>query len=123
MALNVKIDAKNVANKLGKLQKSLKTKIEGTALYHEVKRKVETSHDVKKVVTLVEKRKKQLAQMAKELPRDVREVRTYIKTQRKELHRLGNGILARLKAAQQVKKTGNSAAKKSSKKKSSKKAR
>lgn len=102
------LDVKNVVAKLGKLEATLKRKIESGALFNEVKRfangqakvlrqKVRSSKDVKKIVKLIDERKKQIEKVARELPRDVKEVRSYIKTQRKELERIGNQLLKQAK--------------------------
>lgn len=102
------LDVKTVVAKLGKLEATLKRKIESGALFNEVKRfangqakvlrqKVQSSKDVKKIVGLIEERRKQIEKVARELPRDVKEVRSYIQTQRKELERIGNQLLKQAK--------------------------
>lgn len=102
------LDVKKVVAKLGKLESTLKRKIESGALFHEVKRfangqakvlrqKVQSSKDVKKIVRLLEERRKQIEKVARDLPRDVKEVSTYIQSQRKELERIGNQLLKQAK--------------------------
>lgn len=94
------LEVKNVAAKLHKLQKNLKMKVESTALYNEVKKKVKTSSDVKKVVAIVEQRKKQIERIAKNLPKEVNTVKNFLESQRKELEKLGTGLLAKAQKAQ-----------------------
>ena len=104
------LDVKNVVSKISKLEATLKQKIESGALFNEVKRfaggqakvltqKVKTSKDVKKLVTLIEQRRKQIEKVAKDLPKDMKAVRSYIDTQKKELERLGNDLVKRAKAS------------------------
>lgn len=137
------LDVKNVVKKLGKLEATLKAKIESGTLINEVKRfangqvktlrqKVKTSNDVKKLVSLIDQRKKQIEKIAADLPSEVKAVRAYIKTQRKELEKIGDQLLKQaregklnansLKSAikagsKKVVKTSGKKAKKTSKKK------
>lgn len=100
----MKLDVKSVVNKLGKLEKNLKSKIESGALYNEMKRfadgqakklghKVKSSKDAKKVLAFVEQRRKQVEKIAADLPKEMKTVRTYVQAQRKELEKLGNDII------------------------------
>lgn len=102
------LDVKSVVTKLGKLEANLKQKIESGALFNEAKRfangqakvlrqRVKSSKDVKKIVALVDERRKQIEKLAKQLPGDVKVVRSYIQSQRKELERIGNQLLRQAK--------------------------
>lgn len=100
----MKLDVKNVTKKLGRLETTLKKKLESGVLFSEVRRfadgqakvlrqKVKTSKDAKKVIAFVEQRKKQIEKIAADLPGEVKTMRTYIKGQRKELEKIGNDLL------------------------------
>ena len=100
----MKLDVKGVVKKLGKLEETLKKKIESGSLVNEVRRfadgqtktlrqKVKTSKDAKKVIAFVELRKKQMEKLAADLPGEVKVVRSYIKTQSKELEKIGNDLI------------------------------
>jgi len=100
----MKLDVKVVVKKLGKLEETLKKKIESGALVNEVRRfadgkaknlrqKVKSSKDAKKVIAFVEQRKKQIEKLAADLPGEVKVVRSYIKTQSKELEKIGNDLI------------------------------
>lgn len=104
----MKLDVKNVVKKLGKLENTLKKKIESGALVNEVRRfadgqtknlrqKVKTSKDAKKVIAFVEQRRKQIEKLAADLPGEVKTVRSYIKTQSKELEKIGNDLIKKAK--------------------------
>jgi DNA topoisomerase VI subunit B len=104
----MKLDVKAVVKKLGKLEATLKNKIESGALVNEVRRfadgqvktlrqKVKTSKDAKKVVAFVEQRKKQIEKLAADLPGEVKTVRSFIKTQSKELEKIGNDLIKKAK--------------------------
>ena len=103
------LDVKTVVAKLGKLEAKLKEKIESGILFNELKRyadgkakilkqKVKSSNDVKRVIAVVEQRKKQFEKLAKEFPREVKAVKSFIQTQRSELERIGNNLLKQAKA-------------------------
>ena len=122
------IEVKSVVAKLGKLEKTLRRKIESGVLVKEVKdfadakskllkQKVRTSKDLKKVVAIVEQRRKQIEKVAKELPRDVRVVRSYVESQRKELKKIGTKLLAKVREAQVGRKTSKKAASRKTSKK------
>jgi hypothetical protein len=107
----MKLDVKVVAKKLGKLETTLKKKIESGVLMNEVRRfadgqakilrqKVKTSKDAKKVIAFVEQRRKQIEKIAADLPGEVKVVRAYIKTQSKELEKIGNDLVKKAKAGQ-----------------------
>lgn len=136
------LDVKSVVAKLGKLEAKLKQKIESGALINEAKRfangqaktlrtKVQTSKDVKKIVALVDERRKQVEKLAKQLPGDVKVVRSYLQSQRKELERIGTQLLKQakegkldaknLKAAYRSATTKKAAPRKTSTKKAAKK--
>ena len=115
------VDVKNVVSKLNKLEKTLRSKIESGALINEVRRyadtkakvlkqKVQHSKDLKKVVAVLDQRKKQFEKAAKGLPKEVKAVRSYLLSQRKELDKLGKGLLNRVKAAQGKKAPAKKAA-------------
>lgn len=106
---NINVDLKKTKAKLLSLQKSLKTKIEKTELYNELKTKVKHSNDVKKVVAIVEQRRKQIERLARTLPKEVKQVKTYLHSQRKELEKMGEGLIKRVKAAQSMQKTSGKA--------------
>jgi len=100
----MKLDVKVVAKKLGKLEETLKKKIESGSLVNEVRRfadgktkvlrqKVKTSKDAKKVIAFVEQRRKQIEKLAADLPGEVKVVRSFIKTQSKELEKIGNDLI------------------------------
>jgi methyl-accepting chemotaxis protein len=102
-------DVNNVVKKLKKLETSLKKKIESGSLYSEVRRfangkaqtlrqKVKNSKDAKKLMALVQERKKQIEKIAAELPSEVKTVRSYVKSQRKELEKLGNELIRRARS-------------------------
>mgnify|MGYP003344624337 CR=1 FL=1 len=104
-------DVNNVVKKLKKLETTLKNKIESGSLYHEVKRfangqaqtlrqKVKSSKDAKKLMAIVQERKKQIEKIAAELPGEVKTVRQYVKSQRKELEKLGNELLKKARAGE-----------------------
>ncbi len=104
----MKLDVKNVVKKLGKLEETLKKKIESGSLVNEVRRfadgkaqelrqKVKTSKDAKKVVAFVGQRRKQIEKLAADLPGEVKVVRSFIKTQSKELEKIGNDLLKKAK--------------------------
>ncbi len=101
--MSAKGQVKNVISKLNQLEKTLRNKVESGALFNEVKRfadskskilrqRVKTNKDLKKVVNIVEQRRRQFEKAAKELPREVKNVRSYIKSQRKELERIGDRL-------------------------------
>lgn len=139
-------DVNNVVKKLKKLETTLKTKIEKGSLYNEVRRyangkahelskKMKSSKDAKKLVALIQERKKQIEKIAAELPGEVKTVRNYVKSQRHELEKLGNELIKKAKKgelnatslrsairAATTKKAASTSAKRSSKaKKASKK--
>jgi ABC-type transporter Mla subunit MlaD len=100
----MKLDVKNVAKKLGRLEATLKKKLESGVLFNEVRRfadgqaktlrqKVKTSKDAKKVIAFVDQRKKQIEKIAADLPKEVKTMRTYIEGQRKELEKIGNDLI------------------------------
>lgn len=104
-------DVNNVVKKLKKLETTLKTKIESGSLYNEVKRfangqaqtlrqKVKSSKDAKKLMALVQERKKQIEKIAAELPGEVKTVRAYVKSQRKELEKLGNELIKKARSGE-----------------------
>jgi hypothetical protein len=104
-------DVNNVVKKLKKLESTLKAKIESGSLYNEVKRyadgkaqtlrqKVKSSKDAKKLVALIQQRKKQIEKIASELPGEVKVVRNYVKSQRKELKKLGNDLLRKARSGE-----------------------
>ena len=104
-------DVNNVVKKLKKLESTLKNKIESGSLYGEMKRfangqaqslrhKVKSSKDAKKLISLVQERKKQIEKIASELPGEVKVVRAYVKSQRKELEKLGNELLKKARAGE-----------------------
>src|SRR5687767_6628605 len=101
-------DVNNVVKKLKKLESTLKTKIENGSLYSEVRRyaddkaatlrrKVKSSKDAKKLIAVIQQRKKQIEKIAAELPGEVKVVRKYVKAQRKELEKLGNDLIKKAK--------------------------
>jgi len=101
-------DVNSVVKKLKKLESTLKTKIENGSLYNEVRRyaddkaatlrrKVKSSKDAKKLIAVIQERKKQIEKIAAELPSEVKTVRTYVKAQRKELEKLGNELIKKAK--------------------------
>jgi DNA topoisomerase VI subunit B len=107
----MKLDVKVVAKKLGKLEETLKKKIESGVLMNEVRRfadgqaktlrqKVKSSKDAKKVIAFVEQRRKQIEKIAADLPGEVKTVRAFIKTQSKELEKIGNDLLKKAKAGE-----------------------
>lgn len=107
----MKIDAKNVLKKLGKLEATLKDKIESGALVNDLRefagakakvlrQKVKSSKDAKKLAAFVQKRKKQFEKMAADLPRETKQIRAFIKTQSKELEKIGNDLVKKAKAGQ-----------------------
>lgn len=127
------LDVKKVVKKLGKLEATLKNKIESGALFHEAKKfaegqvkilrqKAKTSKDAKKVMAFIDQRKKQIEKVAADLPRDVRNVKTFIQAQKKELSRLKEQLVKQAKAAQGgingAKKVKKTTAKKATSKKS-----
>ncbi len=102
-------DVNTVVKKLKKLESTLKTKIEKGTLYKEMRRfadgkaatlrqKVKSSKDAKKLMAVVQERKKQIEKIAAELPSEVKAVRSYVKAQRKELEKLGNDLIKKAKA-------------------------
>jgi hypothetical protein len=135
------LDVKKVVKKIGKLEATLKNKIESGALFNEAKKfaegqvkilrqKAKTSKDAKKVMTFIDQRKKQIEKVAADLPRDVKNVKSFIQTQKKELSRLRDQLLKQVKDAKIKNKslkmainitTGKKAAKTSAKKTTSKK--
>jgi DNA topoisomerase VI subunit B len=104
-------DVNNVVKKLKKLENSLKTKIESGSLYNEVRRfadgqaqtlrkKVKSSKDAKKLISLIQQRKKQIEKIAAEIPGEVKTVRNYVKSQRKELEKLGNELIKKARSGE-----------------------
>lgn len=104
-------DVNNVVKKLKKLETTLKTKIESGQLYSEVRRfadgkaqvlrkKVKSSKDAKKLMSLIQERKKQIEKIAAELPSEVKTVRNYVKSQRKELKKLGNELIKKARSGE-----------------------
>jgi hypothetical protein len=104
-------DVNNVVKKLKKLETTLKTKIENGSLYNEMKRfangqaqtlrqKVKNSKDAKKLMAVVQERKKQIEKIAAELPGEVKTVRAYVKSQRKELEKLGNELIKKARSGE-----------------------
>jgi ABC-type transporter Mla subunit MlaD len=100
----MKLDVKVVVKKLGKLEETLKKKIESGALVTEVRRfadgqtkslrqKVKTSKDAKKVIAFVQQRRKQIEKLAADLPGEVKAVRSFIKSQSRELEKIGNDLI------------------------------
>ena len=101
--MSAKGQVRNVISKLNQLEKSLRNKVESGALLNEAKRfadskskilrqRVKTNKDLKKIVNIVEQRRRQFEKVAKDLPREVQNVRSYIKSQRKELERIGDRL-------------------------------
>ncbi len=104
-------DVNNVVKKLKKLENTLKNKIESGSLYNEVmayaddkaqtlRKKVKSSKDAKKLMALIQERKKQIEKIAAELPGEVKTVRNYVKSQRKELEKLGNELLKKARSGE-----------------------
>lgn len=104
-------DVNNVVKKLKKLENTLKNKIESGSLYNEVKayaddkaqtlrKKVKSSKDAKKLMALIQERKKQIEKIAAELPSEVKTVKNYVKSHRKELEKLGNDLLKKARAGE-----------------------
>ncbi len=104
-------DVNNVVKKLKKLESTLKNKIESGSLYNEVKRyadgkaqdlrqKVKSSKDAKKLISVIQQRKKQIEKIASELPGEVKIVRNYVKSQRKELKKLGNDLIRKARSGE-----------------------
>jgi ABC-type transporter Mla subunit MlaD len=100
----MKFDVNAVVQKLGRLEGTLKKKIESGALVKEARRyadaqvktlrqKVKTSKDAKKVLAFVEKRQKEIEKLAADLPREIKNVRGYVETQRKELEKIANELV------------------------------
>jgi hypothetical protein len=134
-------DVNNVVKKLKKLETTLKSRIESGSLYNEMKRfangqaktlrqKVKNSKDAKKLIALVQERKKQIEKIASDLPGEVKTVRAYVKSQRKELEKLGNELIKKARSgelngaslrsairAATTKKAAGTSAKKTTKKK------
>jgi ABC-type transporter Mla subunit MlaD len=100
----MKFDMNAVVQKLGRLEGTLKKKIESGAIVKEARRyadaqvktlrqKVKSSKDAQKVLDFIEKRQKEIEKLAADLPREVKNVRGYIETQRKELEKIGNDLV------------------------------
>lgn len=127
--MSAKGQVRKVVSKLNKLEKTLRSKVESGALFNEVKQfadskskilrqKVKTNRDLKKVIGIVEQRRRQIEKVARVLPKEVKIVRSYIQTQKKELERLGD----RLFKTMNEKSAGSAgAAKKSTRKKATRK--
>lgn len=101
-------DVKNVVKKIGKLEETLKNKIESGVLFKEARKfadgqakvlrqKVKTSQDAKKIIAFIDQRKKQIEKIAADLPGEVKQVRTFIESQRKELEKIGNDLVKKAK--------------------------
>jgi hypothetical protein len=125
-------DVNNVVKKLKKLEATLKTKIESGELYTEVRRyadgkaqklrqKVKSSKDARKLMSIIEQRKKQIEKIAAELPGEVKVVRTYVKSQRKELEKLGKDLLRKARNGEFNADTFRSALRAATKKKATSK--
>lgn len=104
-------DVNNVVKKLKKLENTLKNKIESGSLYNEVRRfadgqahilrkKVNSSKDAKKLMKVIQERKKQIEKIANDLPREAKVVKAYVKSQRKELEKLGNDLLKKARSGE-----------------------
>lgn len=102
--MSAKGQVRNVVSKLNKLEKTLRNKVESGALFNEVKQfadskskilrqRVKTNKDLKKVIGIVEQRRRQIEKVARVLPKEVQVVRSYIKTQKKELEKLGERLV------------------------------
>lgn len=100
----MKLDMNAVVKKLGRLEGTLKKKLESGVLVKEARRfadgkvkelsqKVKTSKDAKKVLAFIETRKKQIEKVAADLPKEVKTVRSFIETQRAELEKIGNDLI------------------------------
>jgi len=100
----MKFDVNAVVQKLGRLEGTLKKKLESGALVKEARRyadaqvktlrqKVKSSKDAKKVLAFIEQRQKEIEKLAADLPKEVKNVRGYIETQRKELEKIANDLV------------------------------
>ena len=100
----MKFDVNAVVKKLGRLEGTLKKKIESGVLFTEARRyadaqvktlrqKVKTSKDAKKVLDFIEKRKKEIEKVAADLPGEVKTVRSYIDAQSKALEKIANEVI------------------------------
>jgi flagellar basal body rod protein FlgG len=109
--LKMKVDLKNMMKKLGKLEDAVRQQIESGALLQEARRfadgqvkvlrkKVKTSKDAKKVLAFIEQRKKQIEKVAKDIPSEVKQIRTLVLAQRKELEKIGNNLIKRARAGE-----------------------
>lgn len=104
----MRLEAKSILKKLGKLEQALVKKVESGTLLNEarkfadaksklVKQRLKSSKDAKKLAAFVQKRKKDVEKLAANLPRETQMIRAYVKTQSKELEKLANDLLKQAK--------------------------
>lgn len=100
-------DLNNLLNRVRDLQTMLEAKLEESVLMRDLKKyaasqqkvlkkKINSSADIKKVVTYVEKQRKHLDKVAKNLPKEVATVGKFVKAQRKEFEKLGKKLIQEL---------------------------
>lgn len=128
LELNVglKSNLKTAANRLAKLQGRLIARSEpllkqlrsyAEVQGKELQKQLRNSKDVKRVLNVVQKRRKVVEKLARNLPKEVKVVRSYLETQVKELEKIAknlakNGSAARKTAAPKAKTTKKRATKK-----------
>lgn len=98
---NLKANLKTAAGRLAKLQGQLVSRSEPLLkqIRHyaevqgkELQKQLKNSKDVKRVLSVVQKRRKDVESLAKKFPREVKIVRSYLETSVKELERLAGNL-------------------------------
>lgn len=119
------MDQKMVTKKVKKLQKQILNKVNKSPIFKEVqsfakakskvlKKRAKTNADLQRLLAFVDARSKEIDQIAKTLPKELKALEKYAKAQRSELEKIGDSIMNRIVA--------NTKKKKGTKKKTTKKA-
>lgn len=96
-------------NRVKKLQKNLETKLEQSALVRDlkkyamakqkvIKRQIDSNADVKRALSYIEKRRKELDKVTRNLPKDVATVKKFVAAQRKEFEKASKQLIKELRA-------------------------
>lgn len=100
-------DLNNLISKVRKLQTMLEAKLDESLLVRDLKKyaatqqkvlkkKINSNADIKRVVSYVEKRRKDLDKVAKNLPKEVATMGKFVAAQKKEFEKLGKKLLQEL---------------------------
>lgn len=114
-------DVNVLLNKVKKLQKSLEQKLDQSALVRDLKKyaatqqkvlkkRIDSSSDLKRAIGYIEKRRKELDKVTKNLPKEVATIKKFVAAQRKEFEKVGKQLIKEL-AAGDLKAVKNTAKK------------